>query len=237
MSRTKRTAFTLAEILITLGVIGVVAALTIPNVTSHYRKKVVETRLAKFYSSITQALRRSEVDNGPIEYWDLLSSTEILDDDENPTGNCTTNNIEWYNKYLKPYLHVLRVEDTDTFEAKTKIYFPDGSMLLFSSTSWIFYPDAKNYSEGEKEGSGGSMLKDRNRADSGKKWFTFQIFQDHNRAGVHPYGYFDNLTDTKIKTDTALGCTKEVPSNERAYCTIMIARNNWKIPNDYPLRF
>lgn len=32
--------FTLAEVLITLGVIGIVAALTIPNVTSNYRKKL-----------------------------------------------------------------------------------------------------------------------------------------------------------------------------------------------------
>ena len=48
MTKTKRNiAFTLAEVLITLGIIGIVAALTIPNVTSKYRKKVVETELKK----------------------------------------------------------------------------------------------------------------------------------------------------------------------------------------------
>lgn len=46
----KYSAFTLAETLITLGIIGVVAGLTIPTLISNYRKHVVETRLEKFYS-------------------------------------------------------------------------------------------------------------------------------------------------------------------------------------------
>ena len=56
----KKVAFTLAEVLITLGIIGVVAALTIPNVVSNYKKKVVETRLAKLYSVLNQAVELSE---------------------------------------------------------------------------------------------------------------------------------------------------------------------------------
>lgn len=35
----KRMAFTLAEVLITLGIIGVVAAITIPTLLSNYSKK------------------------------------------------------------------------------------------------------------------------------------------------------------------------------------------------------
>lgn len=34
-------AFTLAEVLITLGIIGVVAALTIPTLVNNYRKKAI----------------------------------------------------------------------------------------------------------------------------------------------------------------------------------------------------
>ncbi len=43
-----RNGFTLAEVLITLGVIGIVAALTIPNVTSQYRKKLLKLDLQNF---------------------------------------------------------------------------------------------------------------------------------------------------------------------------------------------
>ena len=37
-------AFTLAEVLITLGIVGVIAAITIPGLMTAYRKKVIETR-------------------------------------------------------------------------------------------------------------------------------------------------------------------------------------------------
>ena len=44
-----RTGFTLAEVLITLGIIGVVAALTIPSLMTAYNKHITETRLKKFF--------------------------------------------------------------------------------------------------------------------------------------------------------------------------------------------
>ena len=43
----KKVAFTLAEVLITLGIIGVVAALTLPTVIKHYKAKVLETAFKK----------------------------------------------------------------------------------------------------------------------------------------------------------------------------------------------
>ncbi len=52
----KRCAFTLAEVLITLGIIGVVAALTIPSLVSHYQRKVLETQFKKSYSILSQAM-------------------------------------------------------------------------------------------------------------------------------------------------------------------------------------
>ena len=43
----KRSGFTLAEVLITLGIIGVVAALTIPNLIAGYEKQVTISKLQK----------------------------------------------------------------------------------------------------------------------------------------------------------------------------------------------
>ena len=48
--------FTLAEVLVTLGIIGVVAALTMPTLIDNHRKAVTETRLEKFYSLMSQAV-------------------------------------------------------------------------------------------------------------------------------------------------------------------------------------
>lgn len=47
--------FTLAEVLITLGIIGVVAALTMPSIIANYQKKVISVRLKKFVSTFSQA--------------------------------------------------------------------------------------------------------------------------------------------------------------------------------------
>ncbi len=47
--------FTLAEILITLGIIGIVAALTIPNLIAKYKLKVLETNFKYAYSLLLNA--------------------------------------------------------------------------------------------------------------------------------------------------------------------------------------
>ena len=44
---TKRFGFTLAEVLITLGIIGVVAAMTIPTLIHNYKAKEMRTRLLR----------------------------------------------------------------------------------------------------------------------------------------------------------------------------------------------
>ena len=59
-----RKAFTLAEVLITLGIIGVVAALTIPTLINNYRKKVLETGFKKSMSTIQQALNTTAAECG-----------------------------------------------------------------------------------------------------------------------------------------------------------------------------
>ncbi len=61
-----KNAFTLAEVLITLGIIGVVAALTIPALISKYDEKVMLNKLKRSYSEILNAidLRRAESGSG-----------------------------------------------------------------------------------------------------------------------------------------------------------------------------
>lgn len=54
-SRDSKTAFTLAEVLITLGIIGVVAAITIPTILTNVNERVNSTRQANVAYKITQA--------------------------------------------------------------------------------------------------------------------------------------------------------------------------------------
>jgi len=56
--------FTLAEVLITLGVIGVVAALTIPTLFANYQKTQYVAQLKKAYAVTSQALQEMALDAG-----------------------------------------------------------------------------------------------------------------------------------------------------------------------------
>ncbi len=48
-------AFTLAEVLVTLGIIGVVAAMTVPNLIKNYQEQTLVTELHKVYNEFSQA--------------------------------------------------------------------------------------------------------------------------------------------------------------------------------------
>ncbi|MBP7211765.1 type II secretion system protein [bacterium] len=71
-------AFTLAEVLITLGIIGIVAAMTIPTLIQKTQKQQTITALKKVYSSLQQAVKLSEVDNGSIEDWDFSTGSKVF---------------------------------------------------------------------------------------------------------------------------------------------------------------
>ena len=59
-----KSGFTLAEVLITLGIIGVVAALTIPTLINKYQEKELITRARNTYSQITNAIDMARAENG-----------------------------------------------------------------------------------------------------------------------------------------------------------------------------
>ena len=62
----KTNGFTLAEVLITLGIIGVVAALTLPALIANFKDKELAVRAKKSYSIISQAIQKYQADNGII---------------------------------------------------------------------------------------------------------------------------------------------------------------------------
>ena len=62
-------AFTLAETLIVMGIIGVVAALTIPNVNKNTNHARQVTKFKKTYAEINEALDRATAVYGPLKTW------------------------------------------------------------------------------------------------------------------------------------------------------------------------
>lgn len=89
-------AFTLAEILIILGVIGVIVAITIPVLNSNFKKKQMETQIKVTYTTLAQAILRAEQDGVNSSSFDMTNR------------NMKTIKT-WYNTAFSPYLTVNKV--------------------------------------------------------------------------------------------------------------------------------
>ena len=99
----RRVAFTLAEVLITLGIIGIVAALTLPSVITNHQKQKTVSYVKKFYNEINNAVRMAVVDNGDVELW--------MEDyrDDNYSAN-----LKFVQDYILPYIKYLKVDNCNT---------------------------------------------------------------------------------------------------------------------------
>lgn len=65
--------FTLAEVLITLGIIGVVAAMTIPTLMQNANERATITTLKKAYSTLSNAYKLAEQEDGTPDTWGLMT--------------------------------------------------------------------------------------------------------------------------------------------------------------------
>ena len=95
--------FTLAEVLITLAIIGIVAALTIPTVVHKYQQKAQYTAFMKMYNMIQNVFQLTTVENGSFKSWVLSSDLEP---------------DELFNTYLAPYLKIASSEDLPTYTTR-----------------------------------------------------------------------------------------------------------------------
>ena len=65
--------FTLAEVLITIGILGVIAAVTLPALNTNLSKSQLEVQTRKFYTQFSKALDLYKVDNET----DSISDTDF----------------------------------------------------------------------------------------------------------------------------------------------------------------
>ena len=61
-----KSAFTLAEVLVTLGIIGVVSAMTVPTLIQNHQRKTYVVQLHKFYNEMSQALLQYQTDKNAV---------------------------------------------------------------------------------------------------------------------------------------------------------------------------
>ena len=204
-----KTAFTLAEVLITLGIIGVVAAMTLPTLVQKHQEKVTIAKLKKSYSVMQQAYLMAVNEKGPIETWGILKSNDGRDDEA--PDITLYNDKENILDHLKDYLKVTKYCGLE----KGCWY----STPMYSLNGGIFeYPDKGYYSKAIL--ADGSMIMAYTETSSsgfyridvngktppntlGKDIFTFMIKKDRVIPWGSPNSYytFDNYCNPKKKAE------------------------------------
>ena len=126
-------AFTLAEVLITLGIIGIISAMTIPMLIQKYSQYVVEIKLKRFYTTMAQAITMAETDYGAKEHW----YGELR-----PGAG---ENIKWFNTYRKEMMGFI------TFQMVVVLLLLLGSSNLITSFTQAMSKSVKNYPKTDKD--------------------------------------------------------------------------------------
>ena len=106
-----KAAFTLAEVLITLGIIGVVAAMTLPSLIQNYQKKALATQTQKFYSMMSQAVKQYMADYGVDDLRNTPLATDNYEDSYDDDGNyipARNGEIESLRDFATKYLKVVK---------------------------------------------------------------------------------------------------------------------------------
>jgi prepilin-type N-terminal cleavage/methylation domain-containing protein len=123
--------FTLAEVLITLGIIGVVATLTIPGLIGNYQKKQTVTSLKKAYSVLNQAFEMAEIEHGDYTRWTAADGRTYLYNELK--GSQCTNVDSTYTQALAATMGVT----SSSFSNSSCFQLADGMKIfhIISSTS------------------------------------------------------------------------------------------------------
>lgn len=227
-SSRRRIGFTLAEVLITLGIIGVVASLTIPTLINNKAKQETATKLEKVYSTLSQTTNIAKLDYGEVNTW-------FSDDVTDGTGAGAK---IFADRYLIPYLRVAKNCGLSvTSECSERVYYLTSAQgysdYIFGATTDKFY-----FNDGTLIGI--------NNYDSASKRFCVYVdingqaqpnilgkdvflFFYYSTGKFIPEGLIDR---TSALTNANYGCNKN--GGRGTYCTGLIMMDGWRIADDYP---
>lgn len=177
----KKSGFTLAEVLITLGIIGVVAAITIPTLASNIQQAVFKNQFKKTFSLLKQAIIGIQTEEGrPLKcfYWQIgkYPCTETCrEEDKNEYGNCT--------KYIC-------AETGEPLPPNYNGYFDDcpylDNKLFFEKLKVVKYCENNALSNGCITDDYRGLDKVQKEQNPDKDYNPYMTFSDLNLKNVYP---------------------------------------------------
>ena len=226
-------AFTLAEALITLGIIGIVAAMTLPSIVAHYKKNEIPIRLKKFSSTMQNALNLAVNDYGDMSTWtypteqnDIESTTAFVD------------------KYIFPYLTGIRkcaASDERCAKIALNLYANGGTRQDY--TPVYIFADGSCFSliAGDSSSIGAQLhisfdyncMGKPNEKD--KDIFAFYILGKPGYTKSYKFitGNFPVLYINTREEYLDL-CKRHTEAANRGICSALIEYDGWEIKDDYP---
>lgn len=200
-------AFTLAEVLITLVIIGVVSALTIPNLLKQHKKQEYSARLKKFYSTMQQASIKAKSNGKPWEEWAVKYG-------KSSTGISILE--EFADDYLLPYLAYSKKSDNGVWYS---VYFSDGTFFKFAKGHCIdFVYDVNGDRKPNVEGR--DMYRFLFCPMDVTSWIHSGTFIPYQPANLNSREQAKNL------------CANLYPY----YCSTLLMMDNWEFQDDYPYK-
>lgn len=238
-------AFTLAEVLITIGVIGVVAAITIPSLITKSHRIIVENRLKDSYSIMSNAVKMAE------EEWGVGFEPT---DDLTSTGWSPRSSKFVFDKYFRPFMKINYEYSQDDCVELSKAYGqnPNSGMYIDYNGACYSLPNGTSiiFWAGRKDTDSPYLMTVQFRINPAKKKqidgidvFGFQIVNSNNglvvTSGLEQIGF--EISDEKL-IEACGSDSDRIPVNgywwgRNAFCLELIKRNGWKIPANYPLKF
>lgn len=221
---TRNNAFTLAEVLITLGIIGIVAALTIPSLIGKYREKQTVNAVKTAYSIFSQAYLRLTED-----YPDL---SQMVDENATPKERA-----QFLLKELTKYIKTIRRCDQDKYCMGEKYISLSGKPLPQLDNLWdktenietgalangmTFWVLSENDKDGEFAGQLGIDIngnKKPNQMGVDFFWFTVDkhgVVTAGRRPKTRPAGIYYNCDMNNINTTNynGYGCAEWLLEHE-----------------------
>lgn len=227
VTKKRKLAFTLAEVLITLGIIGIVAAITIPQLINNYKAKRLRTQFLKSYSTIQQAFKEMEADDvstDPTTYNTLEYYKTFMNYLQAPM-DCGIGD----NKYL-PCVYMRDSSSKDykpykTYNGKTNasmILFDDGQIALQDGTLLLF----ENYAPRMRVFVSVDLNGYNNKPNRwGYDLFTFQLVDNQLKAmGDTGTTYTDLSTYCNVNSQdeyNGIACAKKALSDSEYFKNIV----------------
>ena len=135
----KKYGFTLAEVLITLGIVGVVSALTLPTLINNFRAKALETSFKKADAVLTRAMQTTMFEHGITRYYDFGQYCKGNYCTDTKASDYADLQATWREQF-SGILRDVNVQDLQNMKIATRYFFGDNDApayaSYFSNWSW-----------------------------------------------------------------------------------------------------